>query len=71
MDVKAWLEDLQCGAYAEAFDENGIDFALLSELSNDDLKDLGVARLTASACWQLSRPSRRSLAPTDLIPPQR
>ena len=45
MDVSAWLKDLQLAAYAEAFAENGIDFALLPELSNDDLKDLGVARL--------------------------
>ncbi len=31
--------------YAEAFAENGIDAALLPELTNEDLKDLGVARL--------------------------
>jgi class 3 adenylate cyclase/predicted ATPase len=44
-DVRAWLEDLGLGRYAEAFAENGVDFDLLPELSNEDLKDLGIARL--------------------------
>ncbi|MFO1059195.1 MAG: adenylate/guanylate cyclase domain-containing protein [Dongiaceae bacterium] len=45
MDVGRWLESLGMGAYAEAFAANGVDAALLRELSNDDLKDLGVDRL--------------------------
>ncbi|MBR0820425.1 AAA family ATPase [Bradyrhizobium liaoningense] len=44
-DVRAWLEDLGLGRFAETFAENGVDLDLLSELSNEDLKDLGIARL--------------------------
>ncbi len=45
MDVGAWLRGLGLEEYAEAFVENGVDAALLPELTNEDLKDLGVARL--------------------------
>jgi class 3 adenylate cyclase/tetratricopeptide (TPR) repeat protein len=45
MDVEAWLRDLGLAEYAEAFAENGVDSALLPELTNEDLKDLGVVRL--------------------------
>ena len=45
MDVAAWLRDLGLEAYAGAFAENGVDAGLLSQLTNEDLKDLGVARL--------------------------
>ena len=45
MDVGAWLRGLGLEDYAEAFAENGVDAALLPELSNEDLKDLGVKRL--------------------------
>jgi class 3 adenylate cyclase/tetratricopeptide (TPR) repeat protein len=45
MDIGAWLRDLGLEDYAEAFAENGVNAALLPELTNDDLKDLGVARL--------------------------
>ena len=44
-DVRAWLEDLGLGRYAETFAENGVDLDLLPELSNEDLKDLGITRL--------------------------
>ena len=45
MDVGAWLKGHGLEEYAEAFAENGVDAALLPELSNEDLKDLGIARL--------------------------
>jgi class 3 adenylate cyclase/tetratricopeptide (TPR) repeat protein len=45
MDIGAWLRELELEKYAEAFAENGVDAALLPELTNDDLKDLGVVRL--------------------------
>jgi class 3 adenylate cyclase/tetratricopeptide (TPR) repeat protein len=44
-DVNEWLEGLGLGEYTEAFAENGVDISLLSELTNEDLKDLGVERL--------------------------
>jgi class 3 adenylate cyclase/predicted ATPase len=45
MDVGLWLKELGLAEHAEAFAENGVDAALLPELTNEDLKDLGVARL--------------------------
>ncbi len=45
MNVEAWLKDLGLAHYAKVFAENGVDLALLPELTNEDLKDLGVTRL--------------------------
>jgi class 3 adenylate cyclase/tetratricopeptide (TPR) repeat protein len=45
VSVKAWLTELGFAHYAEAFAENGVDLSLLPELTNEDLKDLGVNRL--------------------------
>lgn len=45
MNVGSWLRTLGLGEHAESFAENGVDASLLSELTNEDLKDLGVARL--------------------------
>jgi SAM domain (Sterile alpha motif) len=36
------LEDVRLWEYAQRFAENGIDFSVLSHLSDQDLKDLGV-----------------------------
>ncbi len=32
--------------YVDAFVENAVDFELLSHLNNEDLKDLGISKLT-------------------------
>ncbi len=45
MNVGAWLRGLGLEEHAEAFAENGVDAALLPELTNEDLKDLGIVRL--------------------------
>ncbi len=45
MEVSVWLKELELEEYAQAFSENGVDAILLPELTNEDLKDLGVARL--------------------------
>ncbi|MCW5752780.1 MAG: adenylate/guanylate cyclase domain-containing protein, partial [Alphaproteobacteria bacterium] len=45
MDIDAWLRGLGLDEYIAAFAENGVDGDLLRELSNDDLKDLGITRL--------------------------
>lgn len=45
MDVCAWVRGLGLERYADAFLKNGIDAELLAELTNEDLKDLGIARL--------------------------
>jgi class 3 adenylate cyclase/tetratricopeptide (TPR) repeat protein len=45
VDIESWLRALNLAQHAEAFVSNGVDAALLPTLSNEDLKDLGVARL--------------------------
>lgn len=45
MDIGTWLRGLALEQYAKAFADNGVDATLLPELTNDDLKDLGVTRL--------------------------
>lgn len=41
-DVTAWLEQLGLGKYAATFAKNEIDLDILPELSDDDLKDIGL-----------------------------
>ena len=41
-DIRQWLEDLGLGEYAKAFVENKIDASVLRDLTNDDLRDIGV-----------------------------
>ena len=41
--IREWLEGLDLGRYAEAFIENEIDLQALPHLTEDDLKDVGVA----------------------------
>jgi class 3 adenylate cyclase/tetratricopeptide (TPR) repeat protein len=43
--VGDWLRELGLAEHADAFATNGVDFDLLPELTNEDLKDLGIARL--------------------------
>ncbi len=45
MDVSAWLLELKLGEYAASFAENKIDSELLRQLTDDDLKALGVSAL--------------------------
>src|SRR4029077_19226271 len=40
--VADWLEKLGLGQYAQRFAENDIDFALLTKLTDANLKDIGV-----------------------------
>ena len=42
-DIDQWLEGLELGQYADSFAENFIDSEILPDLTNDDLKDLGVS----------------------------
>jgi SAM domain (Sterile alpha motif) len=42
MDIAAWLHGLGLERYEAAFRENEIDWAVLPELTADDLKDIGV-----------------------------
>jgi class 3 adenylate cyclase len=43
--VAEWLEKLGLGQYAQCFAENDISFSILSDLTDQDLKELGVASL--------------------------
>jgi class 3 adenylate cyclase len=45
MDLAQWLAELGLGQYAEAFAENDIDFDVLAQLTDEDLKELGVSSL--------------------------
>jgi hypothetical protein len=45
MDLGEWLKGLGLGQYADAFAENDIDFSLLKDVTDADLKELGVASL--------------------------
>ena len=45
MDVQGWLSELGLEQYAEAFETNAIDLEALVLLTDDDLKELGVAAL--------------------------
>lgn len=65
MDVGAWLRELGLEHHATAFAENGVDATLISELTNEDLKDLGVARLAErkrllNAIAELSEEEKKS-----------
>ena len=43
--VRQWLDCLGLGQYADAFEENAVDWDLLATLSGDELKELGVGPL--------------------------
>src|SRR6516162_9024010 len=45
VDITDWLRGLGLEKYAPAFDENAINWDVLSELTTDDLKEIGVAAL--------------------------
>ena len=42
-DVESWLEQIGLGKYAGVFAENDVDFEALSELNDEELKELGVS----------------------------
>ena len=43
--IANWLEKLGLGQYAQRFAENEIDFSILSDLTDQDLKEIGVSSL--------------------------
>jgi hypothetical protein len=43
--IADWLQKLGLGQYAQRFAENDINFAILPHLTDQDLKELGVASL--------------------------
>jgi class 3 adenylate cyclase len=43
--IADWLEKLGLGQYAQRFAENDINFSILSDLTDEDLKELGISSL--------------------------
>ena len=43
--IADWLEKLGLEQYAQRFAENDVDFDILADLTDQDLKELGVASL--------------------------
>ena len=41
-DIGRWLEERGLGEYTDVFVENGVDLDVVSQLSEEDLKDLGL-----------------------------
>ncbi len=60
-DFRIWLTALNLGHLAEVFEVNEVDLSDLALLSEDDLKDLGLARVRAGAYLTLwpARMNRR------------
>ena len=44
-DIRAWLKGLGFATYAEVFEENRLELEHLGELSEDDLRELGVTAM--------------------------
>jgi hypothetical protein len=58
--VADWLEKLGLGQCAQWFAENDITFSLLADLTDQDLKEIGVSRSdTGVSCCVPSLPSTR------------
>ena len=47
LEIKAWLEGLALAEYEPAFREHQITVDVLADLSDDDLKSIGIATLGA------------------------
>jgi hypothetical protein len=43
--IADWLQKLDLGQYAQRFAENDINFAILPDLTDQDLREIGVASL--------------------------
>jgi SAM domain (Sterile alpha motif) len=41
-EIEHWLEKLGMSEYAQRFAENGIDFSVLPDLTDQDLREIGV-----------------------------
>jgi hypothetical protein len=67
--IADWLEKLGMSEYAERFAENRIDFSVLRDLTDQDLKDSASSSVIAARCCAqlanlpLRRRHRRNLPP--------
>jgi hypothetical protein len=64
--IAEWLERLGLGQYAQRFAENGIDVSVLQDLTDQDLREVGVLLGCASAISAVLRlPKRHPRHPTE------
>jgi class 3 adenylate cyclase/tetratricopeptide (TPR) repeat protein len=68
-DLRSWLSRIGLGCHADCFAENGVDWDVLRELSEADLKELGLSlgdrkRLLKAIC------ELKSLEPAPVEPPR-
>jgi len=66
MDVEEWLQGLGLAQYAAAFAANDIDASLLTQLTDADLKELGVSSLGHRRRLLAAITERRAAPPTAL-----
>jgi class 3 adenylate cyclase len=67
-EIADWLQKLGLGQYAKRFAENDVNFVILPDLTDQDLKELGVSslghrRLLLRAIAELKSVDKTSLAP--------
>ena len=56
LDIDGWLREIGLEQYAQTFQTNDIDGEMLGRLTNDDLKEIGVASFGhRKRCWKLLR----------------
>ena len=72
-EVADWLEKLGLGQYAQRFAENDISFAVLPDLTDQDLKHIGVSlvhrRLLLRAIGDLDKAAAAPPSPHSLTEP--
>jgi len=73
LDIDSWLGRIGLAQYAEIFRANDIDIELLGRLTNDDLKDIGVAsfghrKKLLEAIAELGSAPAASPAPSPVVP---
>ena len=73
VEIAHWLQQVGLGQYAERFAENDIDFRVLPDLTEQDLKELGVSlghrRLLLRAIGELSGTGKSRLNATHATSP--
>jgi class 3 adenylate cyclase/predicted ATPase len=74
-EIADWLKKLGLGQYAQQFVENDINFSVLPDLTDQDLKELGVGslghrRMLQRAIADLNTGERPKAAPIGGVPPR-
>ena len=73
--IAEWLASIGLGEYAERFAENAVDLAVLPDLTEQDLKDLGVKlghrRKLLRAISEVDRPAHAPVAAREKLAPPR